>query len=210
MHITVDGMDGVGKTTLIRMIMDALKSSHNLLLCDALKSNPYSLNARKMLVNNCHEMHPKTEALLLSSVHVENYYHHILPFTNIGKNVISDRSILSTMAYQGHGAILKSGNLDNLEMITAITGDLKSDIEIIIVGDPEACIERCKNRSGGGDKIENSSMNFHRLVNSYFVNRTINPGVDTNKIWVENYGSHEQFINNCYETVDWLKGKLTL
>ena len=103
--ITVEGSDGVGKSTQIKNIE---KYFRNIGSDVVLTREPGGTNIGEKLrsilldVSN-KEMDPLTEMLIYAASRAQHVKEVIIPALNEGKTVISDRYIDSSLAYQGYG-----------------------------------------------------------------------------------------------------------
>lgn len=205
-YISVDGMDGIGKTTLVNHLLE--KIGDNVVLYNSLGSNPLSIMARKLITDPTVNLDNISETLLLLAVHTENYVNGISLLLDQGKNVLADRSILSTYAYQGYGASAINGSYESIKLITDFDINLNADYQICITGNVDACLKRCNERKGGKDRMESKDPAFHTAVNQYFLNRC---GFDQDPMFqIVNDGNLETFIEKCNDAAAWLKPKLIL
>ncbi len=106
------------------------------------------------------QMKPETEALLYAAARSEHVREVILPALQAGKIVITDRFVDSTLAYQGGGRELGFEFVLSLHSLSA--KDLYPDITFFLDSDLETSINRA--RKGGGDRIEEEKLSFHRRV----------------------------------------------
>ncbi len=100
LFIAIEGIDGAGKTTVAKAVVDSLekKYSYPVLLTSEPTKKKIGLLLRQYLKNP----HAKREvdALLFAADRVEHYFEEIEPFVNNGGIVISDRYVYSSYAYQ--------------------------------------------------------------------------------------------------------------
>lgn len=114
-----------------------------------------------ILDKNNIEMDYRTEALLYAAARAQLVSQKIIPWLELGKIVISERYVYSSLVYQGIGRGL---GIDEIKKINdfAISG-LEPDIVLFFDIDPENALKR-KLNIDGGDRIENENISFHRSV----------------------------------------------
>lgn len=109
MFFSFDGVDGVGKSTQIRMLADALSQrGHAVVTCRDPGSTPLGERLRGVLLDQ-HDtpIHRRSEMLLYMAARAQLVEEVIRPALSAGKVVISDRYLLANVVYQGH-----AGGLD--------------------------------------------------------------------------------------------------
>tara|TARA_B100000941_G_scaffold168011_1_gene119748 strand:+ start:260 stop:661 length:402 start_codon:yes stop_codon:yes gene_type:complete len=113
--ITVEGIDGCGKTTQAEFIVDSLvelgKSSK---LVREPGGDPISESIRKLLLHAEESMSDRAEALLMIASRAQLTDKVILPQIIDGKWVVADRYADSTLAYQGGGRSLSVKALSSI------------------------------------------------------------------------------------------------
>lgn len=163
LFITVEGMDGSGKTTQIRFMQEYLSS----LGCDVLLTREpggtrISESIRSIILDAENtEMSDTTELLLYSASRAQLVEQVIRPSLEKYITIICDRYVDSFFAYQGFG---RGRSLDVLQKITdiAING-LMPDITFFFDVAPEIGLKR-RIEATSRDRIENEEMDFHRKV----------------------------------------------
>ena len=100
-----------------------------------------------------------TEALLMAADRAQHVAETIHPALEAGRDVVCDRYVGSSLAYQGYGRGLDVEMVRRLSEVA--TGGLWPDLIILMDMDPE----RARSRGGGGsDRFEALGMDFHRRV----------------------------------------------
>ena len=100
-----------------------------------------------------------TEALLMAADRAQHVTETIRPALEAGRDVVCDRYIGSSLAYQGYGRGLDVGMIRRLSELA--TGGLWPDLIILLDMDPE----RARARGGAGsDRFEALDVDFHRRV----------------------------------------------
>jgi len=164
MFITLEGPDGSGKTTQIRLLYDALVAAE----CDVLLTRePGGTAIGDQIRVVLHDIEnsdivPETEILLYSASRAQLVGQVIRPALAAGTIVLCDRYADSTMAYQGYGRGL------NLEALTAITdfatGGLKPDLTLFLDLEPEIGLTRRKTSGQEWNRMDRQTLDFYRLT----------------------------------------------
>ena len=167
--ITIEGIEGVGKSTNIDFIASYLKS-HNINLITTREPGGTELaeKIREILLNPQKEDVPEIAELLLffaaRSFHLNNV---IKPALAEGKYVVCDRFTDATVAYQGSG---RGFNIDRINLIANwVHKNLKPDVTILLDAPAELGMERAKKR-GSKDRMESEQMSFYRRVRKGYLN----------------------------------------
>lgn len=102
LFFSFEGIDGSGKSTVIKKIYESLKKDYSVEITREPGGNVSSSEKiRDILLNNLLE--PETEALLFAASRTEHTKKFIIPSLEQGKIVLSDRYIDSSLVYQGVG-----------------------------------------------------------------------------------------------------------
>lgn len=170
MFITVEGGDGSGKSTQIKLLSDYLiKKGLETVLTKEPGGTEIGHELRKMLLmGKVEKFDAISETLLFYTdrrLHLTNL---VWPAMNEGKWVLSDRFADSTTAYQYYG-YGKKVSLEDLNTIYKIAvGDFKPDLTLILDIDPEVGIERsyskASNMSDKETRFESMGLEFHKNI----------------------------------------------
>ncbi|HEY0901337.1 MAG TPA: dTMP kinase [Micavibrio sp.] len=173
LFITLEGGEGAGKTTQIRLLADALRTSGaEVVLTREPGGTPEAEKIRDFLVKrDGGNWTPMAECLLLYAarqMHVESL---IKPALAAGKIVISDRFADSTRAYQSFGHGLP---LDTVEQLNALAlGDFKPDLTFILDLPVETGLARAGRRLSNDqsqeDRFERIGGGFHERLRQGFL-----------------------------------------
>ncbi len=163
MFITLEGPDGCGKSTQVRLLAQHLRT----LGLDVLQTREpggtaISDQIRQVLTDLSNTpMHPRTEILLFSASRAQLCHEVIRPHLQAGGMVLSDRFFDSTFAYQGYGHRL---DLEALRAITTFaTGGLIPDITFLLDIPAEEGLLRRK-QHGGWNRLDAYNLEFHERV----------------------------------------------
>lgn len=165
--ITLEGVEGVGKSTNLATIEKVLQS----LNIDYIKSrepggSSIAERIRALLLDpEAEPMSELAELLLVFAARAEHLEKVIRPSLENGVWVLCDRFTDATFAYQGGGRGLSTAIIDQLQAL--VQGDLRPDLTVILDLDPAIGLERA--RSGARSiaskkKSSYSSIVFERLI----------------------------------------------
>ncbi len=162
--ITLEGVDGAGKSTHINFIKKYfIDKNLNYFFTREPGGTVLGEKLREILLHD--QMEAETESLLMFAARNEHIYEIIKPNLNKGINVISDRFTDATYAYQSGGKNVK------IEKITILKNwvhkDLKPDLTLLFDLPVEISLSRLK-KDGNLDKFESEKKDFHKKIrNSY-------------------------------------------
>ncbi len=109
------------------------------------------------------DIHPRTEALLMAADRAQHVAEVIRPLLDAGQDVISDRYVGSSMAYQAGGRQLDAAEIRRLS--SWATDDLAPDLVLLLDVPPAVSAARIGARP---DRFERAGEEFHRRVASAF------------------------------------------
>jgi dTMP kinase len=166
--IVVEGIEGAGKSTAIRIIEDVLNQRH----IDYIKTRepggtPLAESLRDIVKSASHEekLTEETELLLMYASRSQLLNNRIYPALESGQWVVGDRHDLSSRAYQGGGRSFDDSVMDAIADVT-LKG-FKPDLTLYLDLDPEVGLARAQAR-GELDRIELEKIDFfHRVRNKY-------------------------------------------
>ena len=163
--ITVEGIDGCGKTTQAEFIIDGLvEAGLSAKLVREPGGDPISESIRKLLLHAEESMSDRAEALLMIASRAQLTDKVILPQIIDGKWVVADRYADSTLAYQGGGRGLSVNSLDMINEFGTYT--LKPDLTFFIdisvdIANSRMRVER--------DRIEKEGNDFQQRVRDQYL-----------------------------------------
>ncbi len=173
MFITLEGGEGTGKSTQIKLLQQALGDAGvNALATREPGGTEQAERIRDLLLQrDSGDFDPMTEALLLFAARREHLARKIWPALERGEWVISDRFADSTRAFQGYGMGLEMGVIENLYRMTA--GDFQPDLTFILDIDPEVGLRRSLKRQAETavteDRYERMGLAFHQRLRNGFL-----------------------------------------
>lgn len=171
--ITLEGMDGAGKSTHIPTIVAALEA-RGLEVVSTREPGGTKLGEglRELLLHQA--MHPETETLLLFAARREHIAQVIEPALARGAYVLSDRFTDATFAYQCGGRGVDASKIKTLEQW--VQGGLQPDLTLLFDVPVEISIQRLAN-ARSPDKFEQESREFFsRIREAYLIRAKESPG----------------------------------
>ena len=163
LFISIEGLDGSGKSTQVRHIQEYFqqKNMETLLLREP-GGTKIGEKVREILLDARNtEMDSVAEMLLYASSRAQIMAEKVIPALEDGVTVICDRFIDSSIAYQGYGRQLDIGEVYNVNY-TAVRHILP-DITFFLDQHPDISLKRRKEASMA-DRLENEKMEFHNRV----------------------------------------------
>ena len=170
--ITLEGMDGAGKSTHIPSIIQLLESRGlEVVSTREPGGTPLSEKLRELLLNEA--MHPETETLLMFAARREHIATVIEPALARGAWVLSDRFTDATYAYQCGGRGVSAEKVIALEQW--VQGDLQPDATLLFDVPVEVSVSRLAS-ARMPDKFERESAEFFtKIRNAYLQRASENP-----------------------------------
>lgn len=170
MFITVEGIEGVGKSTAIATLVDLL-SLQNQELCVTREPGGTGLGnkLRDLLLTKSEvSISMDTELLLMFADRAQHIASVIQPALNRGAWVLCDRFTDASYAYQGGGRGISEQRIAVLEQW--VQGDLRPTMTLLLDAPETLALERVKKRSGL-DRIEQETLAFFQRVRLTYLNR---------------------------------------
>jgi len=166
MFFSIDGGDGTGKSTQVRLFCDWLRGrGHEVIACRDPGSTRLG-EAIRELVLHAHDLRidGRSEMLLYMAARAQLAEEVIRPALGGGKVVVSDRYLLANVAYQGYGGELDVATLWEVGRIA--TGGLLPDLTIVLDLPVEKAAARIRRAL---DRMEQRGDAFHDRVRRGFL-----------------------------------------
>jgi dTMP kinase len=171
--ITVEGGEGVGKTTQLVVIQEVLVASGlECIMTREPGGTPRAERIRELLLTPTDEpMPPMCELLLMfaaRSTHLENV---IKPALDRGTWVVSDRFTDATYAYQGAARGMPEGDISTLENL--VQRSVRPDLTLLLDAPVEVALQRARQRNQGQqtDRFELERAGFFERVRAGYLAR---------------------------------------
>jgi dTMP kinase len=165
--ITLEGIDGAGKSTQMSRIESYLTSRNvTYVMTREPGGTPLGEKLREILLHQ--DMHPETEALLMFASRAEHLSGLIRPALQAGKWVISDRFTDASFAYQGGGRGIDYGRLAALE--EWVQGEFQPDLTLLFDLPVEVARQRLM-KNASLDRFEHERETFFERVRSAYLER---------------------------------------
>ncbi len=165
LFISLDGLDGAGKSTQCRLLADWLRArKHSVVECVDPGGTDLGKHLRTLLLDYRGQMALPCEALLFMASRAQLVNEVIRPSLEAGRCVITDRYLLANVVYQGHAGGLdvdllwKAGELS--------TGGLQPDLTLVLDLPLEAAATR---RKATLDRMESRGDDYHAKVRAGFL-----------------------------------------
>jgi dTMP kinase len=156
MFVTLEGIDGSGKSTQAKLLAEALGGET--LLVREPGGTAAAERMRELLADEQLELDPMAELLLFCAARADLVRRVIRPALREGRDVVSDRFADSSAAYQGGGRGLGLAVAERLS--EAAAEGLRPDLTLLLWIDPERAAERV----GGDDRFEAAGLEFQLAV----------------------------------------------
>jgi len=169
--ITIDGVEGAGKSTQIEFICEYLKAKGvNVILTREPGGTDIGEKIRTLLLSNSTgKMHADTELMLMFAARNEHIQNKIMPALKQGDWVLSDRFTDASYAYQGGGRGLDVSRIAQLEQW--VLQDFTPDMTLLLDVPVEIGMSRVESR-GKKDRIELEATDFFNRVRQAYIDRS--------------------------------------
>lgn len=168
--ITVEGIEGVGKSSNIQFIAKCLEEKGcQVVLTREPGGTPLGERLRDILLTEFAEKTlPETELLILYAARLQHVEHVIKPALQSGKWVICDRFIDATYAYQGAGRGVDLTKIDRLNDWTL--GSFRADFTLILDAPVEVALGRIQHNRVL-DRFEKEKATFFEKIRQFYLSR---------------------------------------
>lgn len=166
--ITVEGVEGAGKSSNLEFIKHLLENSgQEVLYTREPGGTPLGEEVRSLLLGHKHTgMADDTELLLMFAARAEHLEQKIRPALEAGIWVLCDRFTDASYAYQGGGRGIDKERIRSLEQWTH--GDLRPDLTLLLDLSVEIGLDRAGKRSEP-DRFEKEEMQFFEAVRQAYL-----------------------------------------
>jgi dTMP kinase len=162
--ITVEGIDGAGKTTLVEAL--ARELPHEVVVLREPGGVELSERIRALVKDPALRVGARAEALLYAAARAQLVEEALEPRLAAGDWVLLDRFVDSSLAYQGAGRGL------GVEAVRALnvfgTGGLVPDRTLLLRVDPARALSRVDGRGAGADRLEGEGSEFFAAITAAY------------------------------------------
>ena len=163
MFVTFEGVDWSGKSTQAGLLAAWLREQGRAVLATREPGGTPIAEAVRDVVLHGHDMTPWAEAALYAAARADHVEHAIRPALERGEDVICDRYIDSSVAYQGVARAL--GEDEVLQLNLTVTRGLLPDRTFLVLLDAD---EAQRRGAGQPDRIEREGASFMRRVDEAY------------------------------------------
>jgi dTMP kinase len=161
--ITIEGLDGAGKTTLAASLAEEIRArGFDVRVLREPGGVPVAERVRELVKDPALRIGSRAEALLYAAARAQLVEEQIAPLLGQGTWVLLDRFTDSSLAYQGAGRGL------GVEQVRAInefgTGGLVADRTLVLMIGPTAGLERAQARAEPPDRLEQEHRAFFEAI----------------------------------------------
>jgi dTMP kinase len=154
--ISLEGVDGSGKSTQAGLLLEALGG--DALLVREPGGTEAAEKIRELLADPAVELDSLAELLLFSAARADLLAQVVRPHLEAGHHIVSDRFADSTVAYQGGARGLGTSYV--LSLTDTVIDGLWPDLTILLAVDPEVGLGRAE----GEDRFESEGLDLQRAV----------------------------------------------
>jgi dTMP kinase len=156
LFVSLEGIDGSGKSTQARLLAEAL--GPDTVLIREPGGTQAAERVRALLADPTLELDPMAELLLFLAARADLVARVVVPALEQGRNVVSDRFADSSVAYQGAARGLGVGEV--IGLTDTATDGLWPDLTVLLRIDPEVGLRR----ADGEDRFESEGLGLQRAV----------------------------------------------
>jgi dTMP kinase len=166
--ITIEGIDGAGKTTLAEALQRELSArGHDVRLLREPGGVGAAERVREIVKDPGLRIGARAEALLYAAARAQLVEEAVEPLLERGTWVLLDRFVDSSLAYQGAG---RSLGIDAVRAINEFgTGGQQPDRTLLLLVDPPTGRERSRTRAEAVDRLEAEDDGFFQRTASAYL-----------------------------------------
>ncbi|OYU71642.1 MAG: dTMP kinase [Alphaproteobacteria bacterium PA2] len=167
--ITLEGGEGVGKSTQIRRLIARLtEQGREVVATREPGGSPGAESIRDLVLRgSADRWSPVTETLLMYASRRDHIERVIAPALAAGKWVVCDRYADSTRAYQGAAGGVDPALIAAME--THVLEDVRPDLTLVLDLDPKIGLARAMDRAGAEMRFESKGEAFHLRLRQAFL-----------------------------------------
>ena len=191
-YIAIEGIDGAGKTTVAEAVVESLRNDgHRVELVREPGGTRIGEAIRQIVLHSDDDLSPWSEALLFAAARAQLAQEVVAPLLAEGVWVVTDRSVFSSLAYQGAGRGL---GVETVREVNAPgLGDAWPDLVILLALDAAEGLSR----QGDPDRIGGAGVELQQRVADAYSGLSTEPSFAT----VDARGSFEAVVQDCLEVI---------
>ena len=195
--ITLEGIEGSGKTSSLKSITDLLdKKNISYVVTREPGGSSIGKELRAILLDPETEISPEVELMLMLSDRKDHVEKIILPNLEKGNWVVSDRFMDSSIAYQGGGRQLGKKLIVSLSEYLNLP---QPDLTLLFDLPVETSLSRVKAR-GELDRFEKEELEFHKRIRNTYLDLAKN---NSNRIKIiDSSQKIESMLNNVKQAIE--------
>lgn len=168
--ITLEGGEGAGKSTHARFVAAWLEArGRTVVQTREPGGSPLAEAVRDLVLRDWSEgVTPQTELLLMFAARAAHVAHRVEPALRTGQDVVCDRFIDASWAYQGAGRGVADEHLRALERL--VLGELRPDLTLVFDLPPQIGLMRARRR-GDANRFEAENLAFMERVRAAYLSR---------------------------------------
>lgn len=166
--ITLEGVDGSGKSTQAKLLKEALEAEgHSVLLTREPGGSPGAEEIRSLVLEGEPDRwSAETEILLFTAARRDHLERTILPALGAGTIVICDRFVDSTRVYQG---LTRGALRDVVDKLHALMIGREADLTLLFDMDPKLGLARAKARQTSEERFEDMGLEMQLAMRQGFL-----------------------------------------
>ena len=173
-YIVIEGNDGTGKSTQVDMLAAWLRERGREIVVveepgsdDAAKTTPIANEYRRVLKDNRFKLDPEVNLLLFSAARRELWFHKIEPALQRGVVVLSSRSYVSTLVYQGYGEGVAEDTIISMTKRFTHERYMSPDFVVVLFANDQTRQQRIAERgmTEAVDSFESRDDAFQQKIN---------------------------------------------
>lgn len=162
--ITIEGIDGCGKSSLCKSLFENLSKKYNCILTKEPGGSELGKSLREILQNK--KVCTLSEYLLFAADRAQHFNELVIPELQENKIVISDRMADSSLAYQGYARGLDINFIEQINNLTMQS--IKPDLTLYLEVDLETAQKRINSRNLKLTVMEQEKVDFMEKVKNAF------------------------------------------
>jgi dTMP kinase len=163
MLITLEGIEGCGKTTQTELLAAYLRSiGYRVVATREPGGTPLGESLRKVLLRKDLKVFPLSELLVFMAIRAQHVEEVISPALSEGKVVLCDRFVDATYAYQGYGRGTDLGVIGNLNRL--VTKGVTPNLTVLMDCDVVTGLKRKLVDNPQSDRFEKEEISFHEAI----------------------------------------------